>query len=72
MTTTSDSISTAQSVPYSDRTLRQAVLHQPNDLRIEEVSMPSLEPGDVLARILTAIPDLEVNDGLIRHGFDWR
>ena len=66
MTTTSDSISTAQSIRYSDRTLRQAVLHQPNDLRIEEVSMPSLEPGDALLRVDAALlcgTDVRIYEG---------
>ena len=66
MTTTSDSVTATQSVPYSDRTLRQAVLHQPNDLRIEEVAMPSLEPGDVLLRVDAALlcgTDVRIYEG---------
>ena len=66
MTTTSDSVSSALSVPYSDRTLRQAVLHQPNDLRIEEVRMPTLEPGDVLLRVDAALlcgTDVRIYEG---------
>jgi len=34
---------------------RQAVLHRPNDMRVEQVSMPHLEPGDVLLRIDAAL-----------------
>ena len=66
MTTTSDSVAATQSVPSSDRTLRQAVLHQPNDLRIEEVPMPSLEPGDVLLRVDAALlcgTDVRIYEG---------
>ena len=35
--------------------MRQAVLHQPNDLRIEQVPIPDLEPGDVLLRVDAAL-----------------
>jgi threonine dehydrogenase-like Zn-dependent dehydrogenase len=56
VTTTSDSVAAAQSGPASERTtLRQAILHRPNDLRIEEVPMPRLEPGDVLLRVDAAL-----------------
>ena len=67
MTTTSDSATSAQSVPSSGRTtLRQAVLHQPNDLRIEEVPVPFLEPGDVLLRVDAALlcgTDVRIYEG---------
>jgi len=66
VTTTSDPVSSALSVPYSDRTLRQAVLHQPNDLRIEEVRMPTLETGDVLLRVDAALlcgTDVRIYEG---------
>ncbi|MGV0814300.1 alcohol dehydrogenase catalytic domain-containing protein [Mycolicibacterium boenickei] len=66
MTTTSDSATSAAAAAYSDRTLRQAVLHRPNDLRIEEVAMPTLEPGDVLLRVDAALlcgTDVRIYEG---------
>jgi L-iditol 2-dehydrogenase len=47
-------------------TLRQAVLHRPNDLRIEEVPMPELDAGDVLLRVDAALlcgTDVRIFDG---------
>jgi L-iditol 2-dehydrogenase len=56
VTTTSDPITSAPSVPTAHgTTLRQAVLHRPKDLRIEEVPIPDLEAGDVLIRVDAAL-----------------
>lgn len=47
-------------------TVRQAVLHRPNDLRIEETPMPTLEPGDVLLRVDAALlcgTDVRIYEG---------
>ena len=56
MTTTSASAAAAApSAPATGGTLRQAVLHRPNDLRIEEVPIRELQPGDVLLRVDAAL-----------------
>ena len=56
MTNTSTSTAATPSGPATgDGTMRQAVLHQPNDLRIEQVPVPDLEPGDVLLRVDAAL-----------------
>lgn len=34
---------------------RQAVLHQPNDLRVETAALPALAPGDILLRVDAAL-----------------
>jgi L-iditol 2-dehydrogenase len=47
-------------------TFRQAVLHQPNDLRIEQAPAPALEPGDVLLRVDAALlcgTDVRIYEG---------
>ena len=35
--------------------MKQAVLYAPNDLRVETVEVPSLEPGDVLVKVTAAL-----------------
>ena len=55
MTNTSTSTAATPSGPATGETLRQAVLHQPNDLRIEQVPVPDLQPGDVLLRVDAAL-----------------
>ena len=56
MTHTSTSTAATPSRPASTGgTLRQAVLHQPNDLRIEQLPVSDLEPGDVLLRVDAAL-----------------
>ena len=55
MTTTSVSPAAAPSAPTTGRVSRQAVLHQPNDLRIEQVPIPELQTGDVLLRVDAAL-----------------
>ncbi|MDO4259481.1 MAG: alcohol dehydrogenase catalytic domain-containing protein [Actinomycetaceae bacterium] len=37
------------------RTMQRAVLYAPNDMRIEEVPIPELEPGDVLIKVTAAL-----------------
>lgn len=49
---------TAEDTAAGDRptgTMRQAVLHQPNDLRVQDTAIPTLEPGDVLLRVDAAL-----------------
>ncbi|QPL06145.1 MULTISPECIES: alcohol dehydrogenase catalytic domain-containing protein [Actinomyces] len=36
-------------------TMKKAVLHAPHDMRIEEVPVPELEPGDVLIKVTGAL-----------------
>ena len=36
-------------------TMKKAVLHAPHDMRIEEVPLPTLEPGDVLVKVTAAL-----------------
>ena len=55
MTDASTSTAATPSGPATGGTLRQAVLHQPNDLRIEKVPIPDLQPGDVLLRVDAAL-----------------
>ncbi len=56
MTNTSTSTAATASGPATGAgTMRQAVLHQPNDLRVEQVPIPDLEPGDVLLRVDAAL-----------------
>ncbi len=55
MTNTSTSAATPSGPATEAATMRQVVLHQPNDLRIEDVPMPILEPGDVLLRVDAAL-----------------
>jgi L-iditol 2-dehydrogenase len=55
VTNTSTSTAATPSGPATGGTLRQAVLHQPNDLRIEQVPVPDLQPGDVLLRVDAAL-----------------
>jgi L-iditol 2-dehydrogenase len=55
VTTTSVSPAAAPSAPTTGGTSRQAVLHQPNDLRIEQVPIPELQTGDVLLRVDAAL-----------------
>jgi L-iditol 2-dehydrogenase len=56
VTTTSAPTDSAPAVPATNGgTLRQAVLHRPNDLRIEQVPIPDLAPGDVLLRVDAAL-----------------
>ena len=67
MTTTSDPLASALPASSSNpTTLRQAVLNKPNDLRIEEVPMPALEPGDILLRVDAALlcgTDVRIYEG---------
>ncbi|WP_228489214.1 zinc-dependent alcohol dehydrogenase [Raineyella fluvialis] len=35
--------------------MKQAVLHSPNDLRLEEHDIPALEPGDALVKVTSAL-----------------
>jgi L-iditol 2-dehydrogenase len=47
-------------------TMKRAVLRAPNDLEIETVPIPALEPGDVLLRVESALicgTDLRIFDG---------
>ena len=56
MTNTSTSTAATASGPATGaETMRQAVLHQPNDLRIEQVPVPILEPGDLPLRVDAAL-----------------
>jgi 2-desacetyl-2-hydroxyethyl bacteriochlorophyllide A dehydrogenase len=55
VTTTSVSPAAAPSARTTGGTSRQAVLHQPNDLRIEQVPIPELQTGDVLLRVDAAL-----------------
>ena len=55
MTNTSTSTAAASGPATAAGTMRQAVLHQPNDLRVEQVPIPDLEPGDVLLRVDAAL-----------------
>jgi len=41
--------------PTDSDGFRQAVLYQPNDMRIERAAMPRLQPGDVLLRVDAAL-----------------
>ncbi|WP_022867667.1 alcohol dehydrogenase catalytic domain-containing protein [Schaalia vaccimaxillae] len=36
-------------------TMKKAILYAPNDMRIEEVAKPDLEPGDVLVKVTAAL-----------------
>ena len=54
MTTTSDPRRSARPATRTGE-LRQAVLRGPNDLHIEEVAIPDLDPGDVLLRVDAAL-----------------
>ena len=67
MTTTSTSPATTSAVAAAHGgSMRQAVLHQPNDLRIEQVPIPELEPGDVLLRVEAALlcgTDVRIHQG---------
>jgi 2-desacetyl-2-hydroxyethyl bacteriochlorophyllide A dehydrogenase len=65
VTTTSTSID-APALALDGGAFRQAVLHRPNDLRVEQASMPSLQPGDVLLRIDAALlcgTDVRIYEG---------
>ena len=55
MTTTSVPAATAVPAAPTGGTVRQAVLHRPNDLRIQETAIPELHPGDVLLRVDAAL-----------------
>lgn len=37
------------------QTMKKAVLHAPNDMRVEEVPLPVLEPGDTLVKVTGAL-----------------
>lgn len=65
MTTTSTSID-ANAAELHSGGFRQAVLHQPNDLRVEHASMPTLQPGDILLRVDAALlcgTDVRIYEG---------
>ena len=65
MTTTSTSIDAA-SIELDGGAFRQAVLHRPNDLRVERASIPPLKPGDVLLRVDAALlcgTDVRIYEG---------
>jgi len=52
--------------PPTPTSMKRAVLNGPNDLRIETVPVPALEPGDVLLRVESALicgTDLRIFDG---------
>lgn len=53
--TTAMSQSRDTATTSASRTFRQAVLYQPNDLRIENSPMPVLQRGDVLLRVDAAL-----------------
>jgi len=54
VTTTSTSID-ATAPERAGGEFRQAVLHRPNDLRVEQASVPALQPGDILLRVDAAL-----------------
>ncbi|MHC9297258.1 alcohol dehydrogenase catalytic domain-containing protein [Mycobacterium sp. LTG2003] len=53
--TTATSQSRDTATTSEANTFRQAVLYQPNDMRIEQAPMPVLQPGDVLLRVDAAL-----------------
>jgi L-iditol 2-dehydrogenase len=54
--------------------MKQAILHAPLDLRIEEVNVPALEPGDCLLKVESALvcgTDVRIYEGTKKKNVDY-